>query len=37
VDVRWALGFSIEDGGIKRVDVSGDFGKALEAAGLSEY
>ena len=36
VDVRWALGFWIGEGGIGRVDISGDYRKALEAAGLQE-
>jgi hypothetical protein len=36
VDVHWGLGVSMRDGRIQRVDVSGEYGSALEAAGLSE-
>jgi ketosteroid isomerase-like protein len=36
VDVRWAIAFRLRDGKIQRVDVRGDYAKALEAAGLSE-
>ncbi len=36
VDVHWALRALMRDGRIQRVDVSGDYGSALEAAGLSE-
>jgi ketosteroid isomerase-like protein len=36
IDVRYGLGFSLKEGRIRRVDVSGSYGKALEAAGLSE-
>jgi ketosteroid isomerase-like protein len=35
-EVHWGLGVSIRDGRIQRLDVSGDYGSALEAAGLSE-
>ena len=36
VDVRWALRISLNEGKIQRVDVSGDYAKALEASGLAE-
>jgi hypothetical protein len=36
VDVRWAIAFRLGDRKIRRVDVRGDYAKALEAAGLSE-
>jgi ketosteroid isomerase-like protein len=36
VDVHWALRFALRDRRIVRADVSGEFQKALEAAGLSE-
>ena len=36
VEVGWALRVSMDDGKIRRVDVSGDYAKALKAAGLSE-
>jgi ketosteroid isomerase-like protein len=36
VDVRWGVAFQVRDGMIDRVDVHGDWTKALEAAGLSE-
>ena len=36
VDVRWAIAFRLRDGKIQRVDVRGDYARALEAAGLSE-
>jgi len=34
VDVRWAAAFRVIDGKISRVDVHGDWAKALEAVGL---
>jgi ketosteroid isomerase-like protein len=34
VDVRWAAAFRVIDGKISRVDVHGDWTKALEAVGL---
>jgi hypothetical protein len=36
VDVRWAAAFRVSDGKISRVDVHGDWAKALEAVGLEE-
>jgi ketosteroid isomerase-like protein len=36
VSVRWAAAFRVIDGKISRVDVHGDWAKALEAAGLAE-
>jgi ketosteroid isomerase-like protein len=36
VDVRWAAAFRVIDGKISRVDVHGDWAKALEAVGLEE-
>ncbi len=36
VDVRWALVFNLHDGKIARVDVRGDYAKAVLAAGLRE-
>jgi ketosteroid isomerase-like protein len=36
IDVRYALNISLRRNRIARVDVSGDFASALEAAGLSE-
>jgi hypothetical protein len=35
-DVRWAAIFSINAGRVSRVDVHGDWTKALAAAGLEE-
>ncbi|MDQ6811206.1 MAG: nuclear transport factor 2 family protein [Actinomycetota bacterium] len=34
VDLRWAAAFRVNDGKISRVDVHGDWAKALEAVGL---
>ena len=34
VDLRWAPAFRVNDGKISRVDVHGDWAKALEAVGL---
>ena len=34
VDVRWGAAFRVIDGKISRVDVHGDWAKALEAVGL---
>jgi len=36
IDVRWGLRASMRDGKIERIDISGDYTSALEAAGLSE-
>jgi ketosteroid isomerase-like protein len=36
VDVRWGLIIRFERGSIIRADVYGEYGRALEAAGLSE-
>ena len=36
VDVRWGISFRVERGSIVRADVYGEYGRALEAAGLSE-
>jgi ketosteroid isomerase-like protein len=36
IDVDYALTVSVRDGMIRRVDVSGDYSRALGAAGLSE-
>ncbi len=35
LDVRWAAVFRLHAGKISRVDVHGDWGKALDAAGMS--
>ena len=35
VDVHWALGLSMRGDLIERVEISGDYSSALEAAGLS--
>ena len=35
LDFRWALIFALRGGKVTRVDVRGDFTRALEAAGLS--
>jgi len=36
VDVRWGMIFRFERGSIIRADVYGEYGRAFEAAGLSE-
>jgi ketosteroid isomerase-like protein len=36
LDVRWAMSSRFEGGKIIRVDVYGDYGRALQAVGLSE-
>jgi ketosteroid isomerase-like protein len=36
IDVRWASVYELEDGKVVNVDVHGDYGKAPEAAGLSD-
>jgi ketosteroid isomerase-like protein len=36
VDVRWGLTLRLRNGRIERADVSGDYRRALEAAGLSK-
>ena len=36
VDVRWGMIFRFERGSIIRADVYGEYGRALEAAGLSK-
>jgi ketosteroid isomerase-like protein len=35
LDLRWGAVFHLRDGKINRVDVHGDWAKALKAAGLS--
>src|SRR5438445_12643485 len=36
LDLHWGAAFRVRDGKISRVDVHGDWAKALQAAGLSE-
>jgi ketosteroid isomerase-like protein len=36
LDIRYALRFELSDGKIQRVDVHGDYGKAVVAAGLGK-
>jgi ketosteroid isomerase-like protein len=36
VDVKWAAVFTVRDGRISRVDVHGEWSKALKAVGLTE-
>jgi ketosteroid isomerase-like protein len=36
IDVRWGAAFHVRDGKISRVDIHGDWAKALEAGGLGE-
>jgi ketosteroid isomerase-like protein len=36
VDVRWGMSFRLERGRIIRADVYGEYGRALEAAGLTD-
>jgi ketosteroid isomerase-like protein len=36
IDVRWAAVFEVHDGEIARVEVHGDWSKALKAVGLEE-
>ena len=36
IDVRYGLGFSLKEGKIRRVDVSGSYARALAAAGRRE-
>ena len=36
IDLRWGIAFQVRDAKISRVDVHGDWAKALEAVGLRE-